>query len=142
MRAALAQLEVEIVTNPSWQQGMGTSARSGLTALENTDPHVDAALLMVCDQPLIDRSDLERLIDAFQAAPAENALAAAKYNGTIGVPAIFGRAHFDALRALPDDGGAKGVLLAQRAAVIEVAMPNAAMDVDTREQYEGLIRRV
>ena len=138
VRAVLARMEVETVTNPHWRLGMGTSIRLGLSALTGADAEIEAALLLVCDQPLVGADDLGRLIAAFEAAPAGKSMIAAKYNGTVGVPALFGRAHFGALLVLPDDGGAKRVLLAEPESVIEVPMPNGAMDIDTREQYEAL----
>jgi molybdenum cofactor cytidylyltransferase len=142
VRAALAELDVEIVVNASWQQGMGTSIRLGISQLEGSALTPEAALLMVCDQPFVDDVELARLIHAFERASTETALAAAHYNATAGVPAIFGRAHFGALRALPDDAGAKRVLLAHGEAVIAVEMPCAAVDIDTWEQYERLAQHL
>jgi molybdenum cofactor cytidylyltransferase len=138
VRVPLAQLDVELVANASWQQGIGTSVRLGIETLLLTDAAVAAALLMVCDQPFVNAADLGRLIAGFQSVPNDETIVAAQYNATIGVPAIFGRGHFAALAELPDDAGAKRVLLAHRQSVIAVEMPNAAVDIDTREQYRKL----
>ena len=95
-------------------------------------------LLTLCDQPLIGSEALERLIGAWrEGRPCS--LAAAGYHGTVGVPAVFGREHFAELAALPDAVGAKPILQRHAANVIAVPMPEAATDIDTREQYETIV---
>ena len=42
------------------------------------------------------------------------------------------------LRTLPDETGAKALLRQPGANVIEVPLPEAAIDIDTSEQYEKL----
>lgn len=128
-------LSVHPVTNPDWRKGMGTSVRRGMTALDTLAPGADGVLLTLCDQPLVWAGALMKLLDAFRRADSADAMVAAAYNGTVGVPAVFGRAHFDALRTLPDDTGAKSLLMKHRASIIEVPLPEAALDIDTREQY-------
>ena len=130
----LAGLDVSTVVNAGWQRGMGTSVRLGLSALA-PGPEVDAVLLTLCDQPLVGPDALKRLL----AAPA-GSIAAAEYHGTLGVPAVFGREHFAELAALPDAAGAKGVLQRHAARIIAVPTPEAATDIDTREQYEKVVQ--
>ena len=132
---ALAGSGAWIVLNPMWELGMGLSVKLGI---ETLTVDVDAALLMLCDQPLVGPEALGRLCDVFRQAGRPDAIAAAAYHGTVGVPAIFGRAHFPELCALPDESGAKPVLGRHRASVVEVPMPEAATDIDTREQYDLL----
>ena len=101
---ALAGSGARITLNPAWKLGMGLSVRFGIETLDTID--VDAALLMVCDQPLVGPEALGRLCAAFrQAVDRPGAIAAAAYGGTVGVPAVFGRAHFPELCALPHGVG-------------------------------------
>ncbi len=134
LRAELAGLDVLAVENPGWERGMGTSVRLGMAALGE---EAVAVLLMLCDQPLVTAEKLAMLIDAFRQAPGGGIIAAA-YNGTVGVPALFARTYFDELRALPDAAGAKPVLRRHRDNVTAVPLPEAAVDIDTREQHERL----
>ena len=137
LKNQLAGLEAHVVVNPAWGRGMGTSVRLGIETLDALAPGVDGALLTLCDQPLVGPGALASLLDAFRHAdPPGAVIAAALYDGTTGVPAVFGRAHFDELRAVPDGAGAKPVLSRHRLSVIQVPMPEAAADIDTREQYE------
>ena len=55
--------------------------------------------------------------------------------GTLGTPAAFGRFYFDDLTGLPDDMGAKVLLMKYRDAVVSVPFPAGAVDVDTAIDY-------
>src|SRR6478672_10290842 len=44
---------VHIVENPHWREGMGTSLRTGLQALLEAQPDLEAVIFLVCDQPLL-----------------------------------------------------------------------------------------
>ena len=134
LRAELAGLDVRLVDNPGWTRGMGTSVRLGMAAL---DADTTGVLLMLCDQPLVTAENLSTLVTAFRQNP-ETKIVAAAYHDTVGVPVLFSRAYFDELHALPDDAGAKPILQRHRGAVFPVPLPEAAVDIDTREQYERL----
>ncbi len=140
LRAELAGLDVRIVVNADWERGMGGSVRLGVAALID-DPEVDGVLLALCDQPLVEAASLERLLQAWNAGRPRT-IAAASYDETVGVPAVFGREHFAALAALPDAAGAKPILQRHVDHVTAVPMPEAATDIDTREQYQALRGRV
>lgn len=133
------------VVNPRWADGVGTSLREGVRAIIEHAPAVCGVLIVLADQPLVDGASLGRLITAWRAAnavgsgsEAQVAIAAAAYADTVGVPAIFGRAHFDALGALPPAAGAAVLLRAAGARVVRVTMPEAAMDVDTPDDLARL----
>ena len=134
----LAGLDVSTAVNADWERGMGTSVRVGINAL-SPGPEIDAVLLTLCDQPLIGPQPLDQLLSAWRNAPACS-IAAAEYDGILGVPALFGREHFTGLAALPDAAGAKLILQRHAARVAAVLMPEAATDIDTREQYDAIIQ--
>ena len=145
LQTELAGLAVDVAENPGWEAGMGTSVRLGIETLlgqENAGriPAVDGALLTLCDQPFVGPESLNALIAAFESGRRQDQIAAAMYHDTVGVPVLFGRAFFDDLRALPDEAGAKPILRRQAASVLAVSMPEAATDIDTRAQYESLVK--
>ena len=127
-------LAVQIVENPAWADGMGTSIRAGIAALsvENTD----GALLMLCDQPLITAATLDELVTLYE--QAQPSAVASAYAGALGVPALFSRALFPELLALPGQAGAKQVLLRHQAHVKAVAVAAGQLDVDTPADYARL----
>ncbi len=121
-RVELAKLDVQIVENRDWEKGMGTSIRAGIEALPAS---VDAALIMLCDQPLV----TPRLLLEFQIREA--GIIASEYDGTLGVPALFARKYFPELCALPPESGAKKVIAAHRKEVDAVPFPGGKVDLDT-----------
>ena len=137
LRAELTGLDVRTVANSDWERGMGGSVRLGMKALED-EVNLDAVLLTLCDQPFVGKASLDRLMQIWDEGRTCS-IAAAAYGETLGVPAVFGREHFVELAALPDAAGAKPILQRHAATVLAVPMPQAATDIDTREQYEQIL---
>jgi molybdenum cofactor cytidylyltransferase len=131
IRPALAGLDVEIVLNERWAEGMGTSIQAGLRALENRD--IQGAILTLSDQPLVTPDFLRGLVDRHHQSGRR--IVAAQYSGTAGVPVFFAREAFPLLLALKPDQGCKGVILGHPAEALLVDCPEAAMDIDTPEDY-------
>jgi molybdenum cofactor cytidylyltransferase len=132
--AELARLPVNAVRNTDWEEGLGSSLRVGLRALEATPPSgagpaVDAALVLLCDQLRVDASHLRALVKAFQRT--HKLIVASGYEGTRGVPALFSRELFPELEALAPDQGARGVIAREPSRVVEVMLEGGGEDVDT-----------
>jgi CTP:molybdopterin cytidylyltransferase MocA len=132
---------VQIVTNPEYEQGQLTSLLAGLQRID--DPAVTGVLVTLIDVPLISADTVGVLIAAHhrtQGAPIVRPVS----NGRHGHPVIFARSLFDELRrADPRKGGAKSVVHAHAADIIEipVADEGAFVDIDTRADYERWIGR-
>jgi len=127
--------DIHVIDNAQWRAGMSGSLRRGLRALPRS---ASAALLLAVDQPLLTEPDLRRLISAWCRHPQRPAAAA--YAGRVGIPAILPRRYW--LRAARAEGdiGAREVLRDPRVAVTAVALPEAAVDVDTREDLDEAAR--
>lgn len=131
VEAALAGLAVELVRCADWADGLAASLRAGVAAaLAQAEASV---LVMLADQPAVDAALLDALIER-SAAGAE--LVACEYGGEPGVPAVFAPHVARELLALEGDRGAKALLLRERARLALVPFPGAALDVDTREDWE------
>ena len=134
-RDALPEQPPRIIVNPDWRQGLGVSLARGVAALED---HYRGVLVLLADQVALSAADLTALIRAWRdGAP----LACAEHEAGIGVPAIFDRRYFPALKALTGDRGAKGLLKQQGGDLVRVAMPAAAVDIDTRAEYQAWLAR-
>jgi molybdenum cofactor cytidylyltransferase len=130
----LAGLAVEIVENPQWASGMGSSIAAGMRHL----PECEAVALLLADQPLVTAVHLRALGKLFTEGDAP--VAAARYCGTLGVPAIFARALFPALAALEGHAGARSILQDPAYNALALDLPEAAIDIDTPEDYAALGR--
>jgi molybdenum cofactor cytidylyltransferase len=115
------------VRNKRWREGMASSLRLGIAqARAQTD--CIAAMILLCDQPLIGCAQLQAVVDAFLADPER--IAASRYDDRLGVPAVFGREHFGELLRLTGDEGARRLLRGGRNVTV-VEIPEAAIDIDT-----------
>jgi molybdenum cofactor cytidylyltransferase len=117
---------VTIAVNPDWEKGLASSLAVGLAEFF-ADDSCDAVLVTLADQPLVDGAALRRLITAFD---HKHRIVASAYDETIGVPAVFGREHFNDLMRLKGDRGAGSWLRARPSEVTRVPLQSAALDID------------
>ncbi|HYD53175.1 MAG TPA: NTP transferase domain-containing protein, partial [Gemmatimonadaceae bacterium] len=128
VRAAVADLSVEIVENRDWPSGVGSSVAFGVSELTRHSCDARAVALLVSDQPFVTRDHLEALAAAVrEGAP----LAASMYAGTEGVPAVFGPSIVPELRELRGDTGAKDVVRRYLSSAALLPFAEAEYDVDT-----------
>jgi molybdenum cofactor cytidylyltransferase len=132
-RLALNDINVEIVDNANWSRGMGSSLKAGLSHLEKKG-HVHAAVVMVCDQPMLPAAHLKEL--AAQYESTHKRIVASYYAGTAGVPALFDQFLFGEIHDLPDEEGAKKIIMKHPNDTIAIAFPEGAIDLDTPEDYK------
>jgi nicotine blue oxidoreductase len=110
--AALAPVAAEIVTNPAWSQGMGSSLQAALAALEQW-PDVDAAVLLLVDTPWVGPDPVHRVIGEYTTSGRE--AVQASYDGVPGHPVLLARSAWSAAAELAvGDQGARGWLRRHR----------------------------
>ncbi|HEY9261952.1 nucleotidyltransferase family protein [Chitinophaga sp.] len=140
IKQQLATEKVNTVVNPAWPSGMGGSITTGLQHLLHLSPHVNSALLLLCDQPFITTSLLEEMY-ALKSSSGK-AIVACSYGNTIGTPALFDKSIFPQLLSLTGQEGAKKILLQHPEQVATVDFPQGAVDIDTNGDYEQLLAKV
>jgi molybdenum cofactor cytidylyltransferase len=124
---------VDVVINRHWAEGLSSSLRLGVRA---RPPRCDGLLVLLTDQVAVTAQDLARLTSAWRAQPEW--LIAASYAGHTGVPAIFPRWTFPDFDDLRGDAGARVLLERHASRVLRIAMPTAAIDIDTPEDLARL----
>lgn len=135
-RELLKDKPVDIIFNPQWQAGIGSSIKTGLRHVLSVNPKTDAIIIMVCDQPMLQPHHLKSLIEKYQKTQAS--IVASAYSGTMGVPALFNRKHFDAILNLRDDEGAKKII---QHPCETVDFPEGYFDMDTAEDYKNFLHQ-
>lgn len=115
--------DVSVVLNAEWETGMATSLRCGLDAIATST--VTAALLLACDQPAVSTEHLRALIAAYGASGGR---VVSHYGQVAGVPVLWPRDDWAAMRALTGDRGARALLRGDERGV---ALPGGALDLDT-----------
>jgi molybdenum cofactor cytidylyltransferase len=129
IRPILARMPVLVTENPAWAEGMAASIRAGVTTLQQFSRRLDAALIALCDQPAFSAAVIGQLVAAQQATG--RSIAAARYAGRNGAPALFLREHFSTLTHLTGEEGARALLNDEPARVAAVDLPKLAVDLDT-----------
>lgn len=131
-------LRARYVENPAADSGQLSSVLAGLAAADR--PGVSAVVVVPVDAPLIRPDTVAALVARFRAGGG--AIVRAVHGGRHGHPVVFGRLAFDALRHADPSVGARAVLRAHAAWVVDVEVddPGVLGDVDTPADYDGLPR--
>jgi len=137
IRASIPSGSAVVVHNDRWRQGMGRSVEAGMRARAVCAPDAEGVLLMGCDQPRLTADQLRALIKAF-AAHESPAIAASRYAGITGVPAVFPREAFAELRALHGDKGARSIIERAQVPVETVEFEGGEVDIDAPEDLAQL----
>jgi molybdenum cofactor cytidylyltransferase len=125
---ALRGLEVRIVHNPSFADGLSASLRAGLRALP---ADCDGALICLGDMPGIEVGVLRALVTAFEAS-GRDAICVPVCHGRNGNPVLWGASYFAEMMAIDGDRGAKPLIARHADSVIEVEVATDGIfgDVD------------
>lgn len=130
---------VTLVHNPDPDQGQVSSQRLGLQALSGK---LDAVLVALADQPLINEHDITALIGAYKKRPEGTSVVVPQVAGEPGNPVIFSARVREQILAGGADIGCRHWRAAHPAevAVFETDNPRFRLDVDTPEDIERFVR--
>jgi molybdenum cofactor cytidylyltransferase len=133
---ALRGLDVTIVTNPDYTDGLSASLRAGLRALP---AGIDGALILLGDMPKVEASVLTALMAAFTGG---SAICVPVRHGRRGNPVLWGKSYFAEMMRLTGDVGAKPLMARHEAQLVEVEIATDSIfeDVDAPEDFERLKR--
>jgi nicotine blue oxidoreductase len=123
----------EVVDNPDWASGMGSSLRAGLSVLPAA---ADAALVLLVDTPWLGPGSVRRLLAAHRGGAR---LAVATYEGERGHPVLLGRDHWPGIAASArGDSGARAYLASRPDEVLEVDCTGTGEPTDVDLPTDGV----
>jgi len=129
VKAALGDFPgLRTIENPEFSNGLSTSLICGINTLPGD---CDGVLVLLGDMPGVDAGLLERLIAGFDPA-AGRTIIVPVHGGQMGNPVLWGRAHFESLRRLTGDAGARALLDTSPVFTVEAGI-GALTDLDTPE---------
>lgn len=119
---------VRVVVNEAYREGMGSSLRAGLAAV---DSQSNAALIVLADQPFVRPATLDRLIARYAAERPQ--IAIPTYRGFRGNPILLDRSVFSEVTQLQGDIGCRAVFGDHQESILRVPVEDAGILVDIDE---------
>jgi molybdenum cofactor cytidylyltransferase len=138
-REVIEDFPVDVVSNPLWSTGMGSSLKCGIDHLITKFEDVDAAIVLVCDQPHVSSKYIQSIIERYEIT--KRSIVASFYAGSSGVPVLFDKSLFPELLNLSDEEGAKKLLKQYPRHIELVDFPEGSIDLDTPSDYEQFLKR-
>jgi molybdenum cofactor cytidylyltransferase len=135
----LKDRKITIIKNPEWKSGIGSSLKAGLNFLLRDNGALYAIIVLVCDQPLLKSSHINKLLDEHNRT--HQPIVASEYANTVGVPAFFHKICFRQLLLLPDDQGAKKIIQQNPGWLHTVKFEGGEIDLDTMDDYANFIAK-
>lgn len=137
----IEQLPITILNNKNWELGLGKSLAFGVDYLIKSKPDTEACLVTLADQPLIDATFINDLIDVYK--ENKQTIMATSYNDKkTGVPVIFDKTYFEELSLLNDDKGAKHILEKYKSEVKTLKPELENVDLDLKADYDKLYKEM
>jgi molybdenum cofactor cytidylyltransferase len=129
--------DARVVVNQGFQQGMGTSLKAGLSAV---DAEAEAALIVLADQPLVRPATLDQLIATYQASKAQ--IVIPTYRGFRGNPVLLDRSVFAEVMALNGDIGCRAIFGNHLEGIVKVPVDDVGilLDIDRQGDFQALRR--
>lgn len=136
---SLVGVPVNLVDNPRWVSGMASSIQMGLVGSYMIEKNIDSVIIVPSDMPRVNEAVLSSLIST--AKSTDRLMVACRYDGILGVPALFKREAFTALLDLKGDQGARKLFADDPSQVAVIDFPAGSIDLDTPEAYQHYIRQ-
>jgi len=135
LSASLADSTLSFFCAPGSALGMAHSLGNVISALTDWD----AAAVFLGDMPYLKPGTIDKLIDTYKSNAKLQPIIVPVNAGSYGHPVIFDKDYFDAIAALSGDVGAKAVINANKAKVIEVPLDDSGIIKDIDLQESGSI---
>ena len=135
-KTVLPSEKVNIIKNPSWEQGLGNSIAFGVKQFLKGSQEVDGIMIVLADQPLVTLPHYQKIIATFQ-PDKKQIVVSQSPEGISSPPALFDYYYFQFLEKLEGDHGAMPIVKTNKENVTYIPSENLE-DMDTPEQYEKL----
>jgi len=125
---------IAIVSNPDYKEGMSTSIKKGLLELDKFK-RIDGFCVLLGDQPFINPSTIDRLIEAFHSGKKE--IIVPSYQGKNGNPVLFDIAWKEDFMRISGDTGGRVLIkrYPEKVRKIEMSDNTILFDIDKEEDY-------
>ncbi len=129
-KEVIKDFDVNIIFNEEYEEGLSSSIKAGIKNVQS----YEKVLVLLCDQPLMPLSHLEKLI---QKSLSENKIISSFYKNNVAVPAIFPKSVYEQLLCLRGDKGAKAIIKSNSHNYI-ILEDELSFDVDTQDDVNKI----
>ncbi|HMC01970.1 MAG TPA: nucleotidyltransferase family protein [Flavobacteriaceae bacterium] len=137
IKNSISSRSIQILNHENWKNGLGSSIAFGVDYIFKNELDIEAILIVLADQPLINSEYLNSMISVFE--KGKNQIIASSYkDGKKGVPVLFDKIYFKELAQLSNDKGAKRLIEKYTDKVVLLNAESMVSDIDTLEDYNGL----
>lgn len=126
---------IRVAVNENYESGMASSLQEGLAAVS---PAMDAALIVLADQPFVRPETMDCIVRKYR--ESEAAIVVPYFRGSRGNPVLLDRSVFVEAMALEGDVGCRAIFARHADGLLEVDVDDAGIlaDIDSRDDYERL----
>ncbi|WP_299016377.1 nucleotidyltransferase family protein [uncultured Polaribacter sp.] len=128
IRREISSANIHFIYNANYQDGLSTSIVCGVNHIKSTPKKYSGILILLGDQPALEKKYLFHLIDLHSKNPSK--IIASNYPNKKGVPAIFPENYFNQLSLLKNDFGAKEIIQNNKDVITPLITTNL-IDIDT-----------
>jgi molybdenum cofactor cytidylyltransferase len=122
---------IKVVFNEHYRDGMGSSLRAGLAAL---NPEINGALVVLADQPFVGLATIDRLIERYLESGAQ--IVIPTYRGFRGNPVLLDRSVFAEVMALTGDIGCRAIFGSHTEGIVKVSVEDVGVLLDLDSPYD------
>jgi molybdenum cofactor cytidylyltransferase len=128
---------LKVVVNQAYGQGMASSLREGLSSMPL---QIDAALIVLADQPFIRPETLSQIVDQYRRSNAQ--IVIPTYKGFRGNPVLLDRSVFPEIMALGGDIGCRAIFGSHLEGIVKLEVEDVGilLDIDNKDDYDRLRR--
>lgn len=128
---------IDLAHNEDWHTGMTSSIICGLHHLLSIKPLIQAVIILVCDQPYLEKSIIKDIVYTYN--NSDYKIIQCRYLDGVGPPVLFDKIMFDHIFSVKDSFGARSVIKAHGDKTGYVSFPKGNIDIDTQHDYDQLI---
>ena len=128
---------VRVVVNDNYRQGIGSSLKAALSAV---DPRTEAALIILADQPFVRSATLEQLMIEHQQTKAQIVIPTCR--GFRGNPVLLDRSVFSEIMELDGDIGCRAIFGHHLEGIVKLPVDDVGilLDIDRQDDLNALRR--
>lgn len=133
IRREISCANIHFIYNENYKNGISSSIAFAMKHLHKKLQNYEGVLVLLGDQPAIDKLYLQALIESF--LEKKSKIIASNYNDIVGVPAIFPKNYFLKLQMIHGDKGAKEILQNNKD-VLVIDKTTNLIDIDTIDDLQ------